>query len=115
MFKDENPYHLKRLFAMNEKCPVCGQRTELEPGFYYGTAYLSYILAVAFSATTFVAWWLLVGLSTRDNRIFWWMSINATFMILLQPYLIRLSRLMWLSLFVNYDDQWREDDGNPGY
>jgi len=55
MFKDENPYHLKRLFAMNEKCPVCGQRTELEPGFYYGTAYVSYALTVAFSATTFVA------------------------------------------------------------
>ncbi len=115
MFKDKNPYHLKRLFTMNEKCPVCGQRTELEPGFYYGTGYVSYVLTVAFSATTFVAWWLLIGLSSEDNRIFWWMSINAVLMILLQPCFIRLSRLIWLSFFVSYNDHWREDDAVPGY
>jgi hypothetical protein len=110
MFKDENPYHLKNLFLMNEKCPVCGQKTELEPGFYYGTAYVSYALTVAFSASTFVAWWVLIGLSTHDNRIFWWMGINGVLMILLQPYFIRLSRSVWLSFFVSYDNHWREDE-----
>lgn len=109
MFKDENPYHLKNLFAMNEKCPVCGQKTELEPGFYYGTAYVSYALTVAFSATTFVAWWVLIGLSAHDNRVFWWMGINGALMILMQPYFIRLSRFLWLSFFVSYDGQWREE------
>jgi hypothetical protein len=110
MFKDENPYHLKNLFAMNEKCPVCGQKTELELGFYYGTAYVSYALTVAFSAATFVAWWVLIGLSAHDNRIFWWMGINGILMILLQPYFIRLSRFLWLSFFVSYDGQWREEE-----
>ena len=109
MFKDENPYHLKRLFSMNEKCTVCGQKTELEPGFYYGTAYVSYALTVAFSATTFVAWWVLIGLSAHDNRVFWWMGINGFLMILLQPYFMRLSRSLWLSFFVRYDGHWREN------
>jgi len=109
MFKDENPYHLKSLFSMNEKCTVCGQKTELEPGFYYGTAYVSYALTVAFSATTFVAWWVLIGLSTHDNRVFWWMGINGFLMILLQPYFMRLSRSLWLSFFVRYDGHWREN------
>jgi endogenous inhibitor of DNA gyrase (YacG/DUF329 family) len=115
LFKDENPYHLKKLFIMHEKCPVCGQKTELEPGFYYGTAYVSYALTVAFSASTFVAWWVLIGLSTHDNRVFWWMGINGVLMILLQPYFMRLSRSLWLSFFVSYNANWREDEVVAGY
>jgi hypothetical protein len=107
LFKVKNPYRLKTLFDMHDKCPVCGQRTEIEPGFYYGTSYVSYALTVAFSVSTFVAWWVLIGLSTKDNRIFWWLSINGVFMILLQPYFMRLSRVIWLSFFVKYDDNWK--------
>jgi hypothetical protein len=64
---------------MYDNCLVCEQRTEIEPGFYYGTSYVSYALTVAFSASTFVAWWVIIGLSTEDNRIFWWLSINGGF------------------------------------
>ena len=107
LFKVKNPYRLKTLFDMHDNCPVCGQRTEIEPGFYYGTSYVSYALTVAFSASTFVAWWELIGLSTEDNRIFWWLSINGGLMVLLQPYFMRLSRAIWLSFFVKYDDNWK--------
>ncbi len=109
LFTDKNPYHLKTLFKMHSHCPVCGQRTEIEPGFYYGTAYVSYSLTVAFSASTLVAWWILIGLSTRDNRFFWWLSLNGVIMILLQPYFMRLSRVLWLSFFVKYNKNWRPD------
>jgi hypothetical protein len=109
LFMDKNPYHLKTLFHMHENCPVCGQPTELEPGFYYGTAYVSYSLTVAFSASTLVAFWVLIGLSTSDNRFFWWLSMNGVLMILLQPYFMRLSRVVWLSFFVRYNKNWRID------
>jgi hypothetical protein len=107
LFKVKNPYRLKSLFDMYDNCPVCGQRTEIEPGFYYGTSYVSYALTVAFSASTFVAWWVLIGLSTEDNRVFWWLGINGTLMVLLQPYFMRLSRAIWLSFFVKYDEDWK--------
>lgn len=55
---------------MNKSCPVCGQMTELEVGFYYGTSYVSYALTVALSISTLVAWWVIIGLSTEDNRFF---------------------------------------------
>ena len=106
LFRVKNPYKLKTMFAMYDNCPVCGQRTEIEPGFYYGTSYVSYALTVAFSASTFVAWWVLIGLSTEDNRLFWWIGINSSLMILLQPYIMRLSRVVWLSFFVKYDQNW---------
>ena len=110
MFKDKHPYHLKTLFNMHKNCPVCGQQMEIEPGFYYGTAYVSYSLTVAFSASTFVAWWVLIGLSTRDNRIFWWIGINGISMLLLQPYFMRLSRTLWLSFFVKYNKDWQVEN-----
>jgi uncharacterized protein (DUF983 family) len=108
IFEDQNPYHLKALFKMKKNCPVCGQPTEIEPGFYYGTAYVSYSLTIAFSVTTFVIWWVLIGFSTNDNRIFFWMCINGALMIFLQPFFMRLSRSLWLSFFVKYDATWRD-------
>lgn len=109
MFQDEGSYHLKSFMKMNEKCTVCGQATELEQGFYYGTAYVSYALTVAFSVFTFVAWWVLVGISVDDNRIFWWMGINAVLLLLLQPFLMRLSRTVWLAIFVKYNANWETE------
>jgi hypothetical protein len=95
---------------MNERCPVCGQRTEIEVGFYYGTSYVSYAVTVLFSAVSFTAWWFFVGfsLSENDNRVWYWLSINAVLMIVLQPIFMRLSRTLWLSWFVKYDRHWKE-------
>ena len=97
---------------MNKNCPTCEQRMEIEPGFYYGTAYVSYTLTVAFSVSTFVAWWVLIGFSLDDNRVFWWMGTNAVLMVLLQPWFMRFSRAVWLSFFVKYDPYWRTE--KPG-
>ena len=98
---------------MNDRCPACGQRMEIEPGFYYGTGYVSYVITVAFSVATFVAWWLLIGFSLEDNRIYWWMGINAVLMLVLQPWFMRLSRAVWLSFFVKYDPDWKSELPSP--
>ena len=93
---------------MNEKCPVCGQPTEIEVGFYYGTSYVSYVLTVAISVASLVAWYVLIGMSTNDNRFFYWLGANAILLFLLQPWLMRLSRSFWISWFVKYDKDWKE-------
>ena len=93
---------------MNKDCPVCGQATEIEVGFYYGTSYVSYALSVALSVATLVAWWVLIGLSTTDNRFFTWVIANAVFLIIMQPWLMRFSRSLWISWFVKYDPNWQE-------
>lgn len=85
---------------MKSHCPSCGIPTSLEPGFYYGTGYVSYILTVAFSITTFVIWLLVTGIGFSDARIFWWLGANTVVLILLQPWFMRLSRILWLSWFL---------------
>ncbi|MBS1933611.1 MAG: DUF983 domain-containing protein [Bacteroidetes bacterium] len=99
----------KGFMKMHAHCAECGQRTELEPGFYYGSAYVSYAVAIALSVSTFVAWWVIIGFSTEDNRFFWWMGLNALFLVLLQPLLMRLSRTIWLSFFVKYNPNWKTE------
>jgi uncharacterized protein (DUF983 family) len=112
MFQTKRVYDLKHFMKMNEKCTVCGQPMEIEIGFYYGTSYISYALTVALSAATFVTWLVLIGFSLADNdkRLFYWIGLNAVFLLLLQPWLMRLSRAVWLAFFVKYDADWEQHD-----
>lgn len=85
---------------------MCEQPTELEVGFYYGTSYVSYALTVAISVASVIAWWVLIGFSLNDNRFIYWIITNAVLLALLQPWLMRFSRSLWLSWFVTYDPDW---------
>ena len=114
MFVDNNSYKklsLKHIFDMHDHCPVCHQKFDLEPGFWYGTAYVSYALAVALSVSTFVAWLVLFGVGFDDNRIFYWLIINAVLLVVLQPWMMRLSRVIYIRFFVSYDPHY--DDTKP--
>ncbi|HYJ37919.1 MAG TPA: DUF983 domain-containing protein [Chitinophagaceae bacterium] len=93
---------------MPKYCEACGQPTEIEVGFYYGTGYVSYALAVGLSLISFLIWFLVIGMSVEDNRFFYWVGTNAVILILLQPYLMRLSRTIWLTFFVRYNPHWKE-------
>jgi uncharacterized protein (DUF983 family) len=110
LYLESNPYKLGRFMKMYEQCPVCGQNFEMEPGFYYGTGFVSYGLAVAVSVATLVAWWVIIGLSVSDNRFFWWMGVNAVLLVAIQPLLMRLSRSVWIAFFVYYSPDWQKGD-----
>ena len=110
MFQQANPYQLKTVLRMNERCLVCTQPLDMEPGFYYGTNMISYTLAVLFSVLTFALWWLTIGFSLKDNRFFWWLGTNAVLLVLLQPPLMRLSRSVWIYSFIRYSPHWQDGD-----
>lgn len=106
MFKDSNPFHfsLSKIFDMHDTCPVCGQKYELEAGFWFGTGYVSYALSVAFSVFNLIWYAVFFGLSWRDNSILIWLGINGVLLVLIQPWLMRVSRAIYLYFFVYYDD-----------
>src|ERR1043165_3242025 len=108
LYKHKGAFRLKGLMTMNEHCPVCSQPFDMEPGFYYGTNLISYVLAVMFSVASLVLWWLPIGVSLHDSRFFWWIGVNAVLLVVLQPPLMRLSRTIWLSFFVRYNPNWQE-------
>lgn len=99
----------KGFLKMPEHCDVCGQPMQIEPGFYYGTGYVSYALTVALSVASFIAWWVVIGFSLDDNSVFLWLGINALMLVVMQRWLMRLSRTIWLSFFVRYNKNWRTE------
>jgi hypothetical protein len=57
---------------------------------------------------SFILWWLTIGFSLKDARIFYWLIFNTVLLVGLQPVLMRLSRTLWLSWFVPFDADWKE-------
>ena len=115
MFRHNNPYRLRDFMKMNERCVVCGQVFDMEPGFYYGTSYVSYAFTIAISVASFIAWWVFIGISLNDNRVFYWIIFNALLLIGLQPPLMRMARAVWLAFFVRYDRHWKTNAPRKPY
>jgi uncharacterized protein (DUF983 family) len=113
IFRYSNAYDFKNMMKMYDNCPACGQPLEPEVGFYYGTGFVSYGLSVMICVVSFIIWTVTVGISLNDSRIFWWMGSNATLLLILQPLLMRLSRTIWLAIFVQYDHQWYSQPPAP--
>lgn len=106
LFKYPLTFRFNKNMEMNESCPVCGQVTDIEVGFYYGTGYVSYLVALLLTVISFILWLLIIGFSFKDRRFLYWISFNSLSLLLLQPWLMRFARSLWLSCFVSYDPEW---------
>src|SRR6185312_3146016 len=102
MFENKGIFPLKQLLKMPDHCQVCGQKMELEVGFYYGTGYVSYALSLGLFAFNLVWYWLIFGISYKDYSIFYYLITSITIVVLLQPWLMRMSRVLYLYMFVKY-------------
>ncbi len=102
MYVNKGIFPLKEVLKMPEHCEVCGQKFELEVGFYYGTGFVSYALSVFLLIILFVAYWLLFGFSYKDNSVFICLASSIIILGLLQPWLMRISRVLYLYMFVKY-------------
>ena len=102
MFTKKSIFPLKDLLKMPEECSVCGQKMELEVGFYYGTGYVSYALSVALFVFNFVWYYIFFGITYKDNSIFEYLITSISIIILAQPWLMRYSRVLYLYMFVKY-------------
>jgi hypothetical protein len=108
LFRYPITLRFNRNTEMHERCPRCGQVTDIEVGFYYGTGYVSYLLGIALTLLSFLVWLLTIGFSFRDHRFLYWVAFNSIGLLLLQPWLMRFSRVLWLSFFVKYDPNWEQ-------
>lgn len=98
MYEDTNPLHLSKVLKMNENCSHCGFKYQIEPSFFYGAMYVSYGLNVAVGIAAFIVSFVFFGATIEQSFI----SIIATLVVLF-PFVLRLSRNLYINMFVSYD------------
>ncbi len=97
MYKEPNPYKMRKIFDMHERCSNCGTKYKIEPSFFFGAMYVSYALGVAVSVAVFIITYFFFGGGLMATFI----AITVT-LVLLMPLLIRISRNIWINLFLKY-------------
>lgn len=98
MYSDKNPLHLTKVLKMNENCSHCGLKYQIEPSFFYGAMYVSYGLNVAVGIAAFIVSFVFFGASIEQS----FLTIVVT-LILLFPFVLRLSRNLYINMFISYD------------
>lgn len=80
----------RSFMTMNERCPTCGLVFEREPGYFTGAMVVSYMLAVpTFGLIVLVLLWR--GADTAVALLG-----GGAFYLLLAPFILRYSRVIWL-------------------
>ena len=110
LFEVRNPYRPKTINAMYPTCPVCKADFEREPGFYFGAAYVSYALTVALWVAVLVALYTFGALGWITFTGFFdqpevFLITGIVTLVLLLPPLQRLSRSIWIHMFLRFGDR----------
>ena len=98
MYEDKNPLHLSKVLKMNENCSHCGFKYQIEQSFFYGAMYVSYGLNVAVGIAAFIVSFVFFGANIEQSFI----AIIVTLVVLF-PFVLRLSRNLYINMFVSYD------------
>ncbi len=98
MYMNSNPYALKDVLKMHERCSHCHTKYRIEPSFFYCSMYVSYAVGIAFAVAAFVISYLFIGSGLLTAFI----AIVGT-LVVFAPIIMRLSRNIWINIFMHYD------------
>jgi uncharacterized protein (DUF983 family) len=98
-FEHKLTYNPSKVTKLHDNCPKCNLKYMMEPSFFYGAMYVNYGITVALSVATFVITMGILNLSLLQC----FAAIIAT-LLLLAPINMRLSRIIWINMFVSFDE-----------
>jgi len=98
MFPSGTLFNFNKFDKMHNQCANCGQSFEPEPGYYFGAMFISYAL----NAALFIAIWLVMTYIMEDISLLWIVGVIVIVSIILLPIVFRLSRSLWISIFIPY-------------
>ncbi|MEX2592426.1 MAG: DUF983 domain-containing protein [Anditalea sp.] len=99
MFAPGTLYHPTKFYKMHAYCAYCDQSFEPEPGFYFGSMFVSY----AINTALFIIFWIATSFLVEDMSLLMILGILFAVVIFLLPITFRLSRSIWINFFVHYD------------
>ena len=81
----------RRGITMNNRCPSCGLHFEREQGYFLGTLYIAYVLAVPVLSVLTAACWLL-GFGSAGRSF----TLAMIAFLPISPMVFRYSRVIWM-------------------
>ncbi len=102
IFPQKNPYILSTLFKTHTYCSNCGLKFVFEPGFFYGSMYVSYGLTIAIFVATYLVHTYFFEPSLAEI-----MMVLAIVLIIASPFVFRISRVTWMNFFIKYNPDKR--------
>src|SRR5690606_15400685 len=99
LFENNSLLSYSKMSKMLDHCPVCHQVYEPEPGYYYGAMFVSYALT---SGPTLA----LVGIMMlffEEITIWMFMAALLLSLVFFMPAIFKLSRAMWINIFISYN------------
>ena len=97
-FKYPISLNFKRITKLHDNCTHCNLKYMMEPSFFFGAMYVNYGLSVALFVGVFIISKVLIGLTILQSFI-----AIIIMSLLLTPITLRLSRIIWINIFVGYD------------
>jgi uncharacterized protein (DUF983 family) len=86
---------------MHPHCPCCGQDLEQEPGYYYGAMYVSF----GFNVGIFLVSLFILAQLVAEITMTMLIGIVVAVVVGLLPIIFRLSRAIWIHIFIRHDSQ----------
>jgi hypothetical protein len=83
---------------MHEECTNCGQKFDLEPGFYWGAMYIGYALSSGYMLSSMFI--MIFFFQFTVNQSFFFAILGAMVII---PTFARLARAIWINIYVKYN------------
>ncbi len=91
-------FNPSKITKLHKTCSECDLKYMIEPSFFYGAMYVNYGLTVALGVTTFV-----ISKVILDTSLLQAFMAVFVLLLLLAPVNLRLSRILWINMFVKYN------------
>ncbi len=99
-FKYKFSFHPSKIIELHKNCIECNLKYMLEPSFFYGAMYVNYALTVAVIVTSFVIAKVIIDFEVLESFI-----VVAISSVISAPFTLRLSRILWIHMFVAYEEK----------
>ncbi len=99
VFLNKSIFPLGKCLALKDECEICGQKMKSESNNGGG---INYALTMILFFLNLLWYWPIFGLSYKDNSVFYYLGSSTAIVLLCQPYLMRLSRMMYLYMYVSF-------------
>ncbi len=98
-FKYKASFNVKKVTIIHKNCTHCNLKFMMEPSFFFGAMYVNYVLAVTLFIIIFIISKVLLHQTILTSFI---AVIFISFLLI--PFTLRLSRIIWINLFIKFDN-----------